>query len=274
VEFTKYSALGNTFVVIPITRHPKGAVRKEARNICDTRTGVGGDGVAYVHVPTRRLHIYNADGTRASVSGNGARCAAAWWFSKRGARLRQVVFRTDAGDVRCVRRRGTAITVTLPAPAFAARAVPARWPGPEMRGVRLAASGALSRIRVDALSVGNPQVVVWGRAIPRSWRAIGAAIQEHPAFPDSTNVVFARRRGRHVEARIFERGVGETPSSGTGAAAAVVAGAREGRCGRRITVTMPGGDMGVCWTEKGTIELTCRVRVLEAGQRGRSAHRP
>jgi diaminopimelate epimerase len=273
VEFVKFSALGNCFVVIAVTRHPRGARRAEARIICDRVSGVAADGVAYVHAPTRRLHLYNADGTRARLSGNGARCAAAWWFSGPGRRAGQVTFRTDAGGVRCARQAGGAIAVTLPPPDFAARAVPARWPRAEMWGARLAKVGLLSRVRVFALSAGNPQVVLWGRDIPRTWRALSAAIQEHPAFPDSTNVVFACRRGRVVEARLFERGVGETPSSGTGAAAAVVAGAREGYCGRHSTVTMPGGKMDVNWMDSGAIELTCTVREIARGELRPAARR-
>ena len=143
-----------------------------------------------------------------------------------------------------------------------------------MRGVLLDARGILRGVRVFALSVGNPQAVVWGRTFPRDWRAMGAAIEDHRAFPDSTNVVFARRRGPNVEARLFERGVGETPSSGTGAAAAVVTGAREGYCGRHIKVAMPGGVMTVNWMKSGDIELTCHVQEVARGVWQPSRRRP
>lgn len=267
MEFFKYSALGNCFVVVPTRHDPTGAHRDEAARICDAASGVAADGVAYVRVATRRLHIYNADGSRASISGNGARCAAAWWFARPRARARSVTWITDAGPVTCAQQSRGQISVELPAPVFAASAVPARWPGPELWDERLLIGGSVKRkVKVFALSVGNPQTVVWGASFPRDWRALGAAIQKHRAFPDSTNVVFARCRGRRVEARLFERGAGETPSSGTGAAAAVVAGARLGLCGRKTTVDMPGGQMNVEWMKAGPIRLTSIVAEVARGE--------
>jgi diaminopimelate epimerase len=184
-------------------------------------------------------------------------------------RARTVTWTTDAGPVPCTRKGGGQIAVELPAPAFAASAVPARWPKPELWNERLAVGGTPKRkVQVCSLSVGNPQTVVWGKSCPRDWRALGAAIQKHRAFPDSTNVVFARRRGRRVEARLFERGAGETPSSGTGAAAAVVAGVRLGFCGRTSTVEMPGGNMKVEWTKAGPIRLTGPVVEIARGEFG------
>lgn len=267
MKFVKYSALGNCFVVVPTVRNPRGAHRDEAARICDAVSGVAADGVAYVRAATRRLHIYNADGGRARVSGNGARCAAAWWFARPGVRTRTVTWHTDAGPVACTLKSGGLIEVELPAPEFAANAVPARWARPELWNERLDVGVRPGKkVRVFALSVGNPQVVVWGKSFPRDWRALSAGLQKHRAFPDSTNVVFARRRGRRIEARLFERGAGETPSSGTGAAAVVVAGARLGLCGRKTTVDMPGGTMKVEWTKAGPIRLTCASEEIARGE--------
>lgn len=269
MRFFKYSALGNRFVVVPTARHPRGADRPEARAICDAVAGVAADGVAYVHVASRRLHIYNADGSRARLSGNGTRCASAWWFARPGVRAHMVTWNTDAGPVTCAIKSGGQIAVDLPAPAFAAAAIPAIWHKQELWNEQLEVGGAPKRkVRVHALSVGNPQTVVWVGSFPREWPALGAAIQKHRAFPDGTNVVFARRLGRKIEARLFERGAGETPSSGTGAAAAVVAGARLGRCGRKIVVAMPGGNMNVEWTAQGPIRLTCPVVEIARGELG------
>jgi diaminopimelate epimerase len=266
MKFFKFSALGNGFVVVPTLRDAKGPERDEARRICDAKDGVAADGVVYVHELTGRVHIYNADGSRAKLSGNGARCAAAWWFTQPVVRSRTVTWTTDAGPVTCTRKSG-AIEVEIAPPEFAADAVPVNWPNPELWGERLAVGGSPKRsLKVYALSVGNPQTVVWVKSFPRHWPALGAAIQKHRAFPDRTNVVFALRGSRRIEARLFERGAGETLSSGTGAAAAVVAGARLGLCGRKTNVNMPGGTMNVEWTKAGPIKLTCPVVEIARGE--------
>jgi len=271
LRFWKLSALGNCFLVVPVTRNPKRSVLAGVRSACDPVTGVGADGVAFVNTRTRYLHIYNADGGRAEISGNGARCAAAWWFgSRRGARQR-VTWRSDAGPIECVRTGKQVVAVTMPPPSFAPQDIPAKASTDTLLDYRLKlGAGGKRGVRISALSVGNPQAVIWGEHIPKAWREIGAAIETHRFFPERCNVVFARKRVNGIEARIWERGVGESPASGTGAAAAAVEGARRGETGRHTRVMMPGGTMRVHWLKSGEIRTTCAVGLIASGEFKRS----
>ena len=267
MEFWKYSALGNTFLVIPVSKQPVARRLNWVLRACEGASGVCADGAALVHVPTARLSIYNADGGRAEVSGNGARAAAAWWFAEQETGARQIVWRTDAGPIHCRWPGARNIEVTLPAPRFEAKVVPVRTRLRELWGVPLpAGADPTASLQMYALSVGNPQCVVWVRRFPSDWRRQGAVLSSHRMFPEQTNVVFARRSGRGLEVRLFERGVGETASSGTGAAAAAIVSARLRKTGRKCSVMMPGGTMGVHWLADGEIRLSGPVTQIAHGQ--------
>jgi len=264
MHFWKYSALGNTFVVVEIHRAVRARVLPWVRTLCDPETGVAADGVALVEPSRLRLHIYNADGGRAEVSGNGARCAAQRLFDA-GGYGQEILLQADAGPLRCLRtRRG--ISVTLPPPRFATRQIPARAGSPEVWGLRLRLPKPVnSDLTVYALSVGNPQCVVWGSQWLKNWEAAGALLHAHRMFPERTNVVFARSAGRKIEVKLWERGVGPTLSSGTGAAAAAVVGARLGKTPRHVDVKMAGGTMHVVWRPDQQIELVAPAELIAAG---------
>lgn len=266
MRFWLLSALGNRFVVIPVAKHPSDPVLAGVARVCDPGTGLGADGVAFVNTRRRYLHIYNADGGRAEVSGNGARCAAAWWFRHRSRRATSVAWKTDAGEVECAKSSDDAVAVTLPPPSFAAADIPAAVRSAELWGEKLKlGSKDLPAVTIYALSVGNPQAVVWSARFPGDWRRIGAAIEGHRVFPERTNVVFARKAGTSIEVRIWERGASETASSGTGASAAAIVGARRGLTRRTIKVEMPGGTMRVQWLTSGKIKTTCAVTEIASG---------
>jgi diaminopimelate epimerase len=166
-----------------------------------------------------------------------------------------------AGDLR---RRGP-LSPALPPPRFEAGRIPARARTAELWNHPIRLGAELGTPQIFALNVGNAQCVVWVRRFERNWRSLGAAIERHSLFPDRTNVAFARRAPEGLEVRLWERGVGETPSSGTGAAAAVVVGARLGRTPRRVVVHMPGGDMKVQWKRSGPLTLSCEVTCIARG---------
>ncbi len=121
-------------------------------------------------------------------------------------------------------------------------------------------------ITIFALSVGNPQCVVWGRSIPKDWFDIGEMLSDHRLFPQQCNVVFVRPSADELEVRLWERGVGETASSGTGAAAAVVTAVRLGKSPRKTRVHMPGGTLSVHWKLGGEIVLSGSVELIAQGE--------
>jgi len=234
--------------------------------MCSPASGLGADGVAIVQSRKRRVHLYNADGTRAELSGNGVRCAAAWLLGPGGRRTKEVVLNTDAGPIPCLVQARQHIRVILPPPVFAAQCIPARSRSTELWGTQVTMPTYSSKaLTVYGVNVGNPQCVVWCSRFPRDWEGLGEALHQHRLFPARTNVVFAKGEKNTVTVKLWERGVGVTEASGTGAAAAVVVGARLDKVGRRSRVVMAGGTMQVHWTTDGTIHLTAPVLLLARG---------
>ena len=265
MKFWKYSALGNTFVVT-LTRKSVRAARLDwVEQLCHPVSGVAADGVVLVEPRGLKMHVYNADGGRAEISGNGARCAARLFFDCTPS-AKVAPLRGDAGVILCRRMAGKSISVCIPPPKFAAADIPARSRTAEIWGVPVSLP-TLSRkgVIVHALSVGNPQCVVWSKVLPRNWQDLGAALHRHSVFPDRTNVVFARRQRKGIDVKIWERGVGPTSASGTGAAAAAVVGARLGHTPRKVSVYMAGGTMRVKWRKDGYIELAAPAELVAEG---------
>jgi diaminopimelate epimerase len=214
------------------------------RALCDRHRGVGGDGVLEPVAPREGaefgLRIHNPDGSEAEKSGNGLRIFAHWLVSQRGAEADFRVW-TPGGLVRC-HVAGTDVTVEMG--SFRA------W-GPEV----LAGEEAW---RVD---VGNPHAVIFGW--PEDWRARGAAVEQ--SVPGRTNVQFVEVRGGVAYARIWERGAGETLSSGSSACAVAVAGVRRGLLTSPVEVRMAGGalaiEVGEALTMRGPVEGVGRIVV-------------
>lgn len=253
MRITKAHAYGNDFLLMEESEVPAGIDRPNlARRICDRHRGIGADGLMiYSEPPTRRtpepratMRLLNADGSRSEVSGNGVRCLAVL-LADRHPGATEVIVETEAGDKRLslVSRDGARVTFR------AAMGEPT-----ELRTQTLEVLG--QTLDVVTLRVGNPQCVVLGPLGDDRLHTIAKALATHPAFPEGTNVELAHvEKPDLVRILIWERGVGPTWSSGTGACAAAVAAAAFGGAVRDVTVAAPGGDQRVEWTEAG-ISLT------------------
>ena len=251
MEFEKWQALGNDYAIVEERALPFELTPARIRAICARHTGVGSDGVLVLSRPRERrfvaeLRIYNADGSEAELSGNGVR-EAVMYLRLRGWTDRDVFsIRTAAGEVRPRITGDATCTVDM----GHARVHSADFPsGPEDGQGVLSAAGREFRFR--HVKVGNPQCAI---EVPDGlWDldlgVYGPPIERHQLFPNRINVSFWRRDGdREVTARIFERGVGETMSSGTGAAGAAVA-AVLGGLRSPVTVHLEGGDLEVAVDE-------------------------
>lgn len=259
MRFAKLESLGNDFILIERDETPRdfGAF---VRAICDRKRGVGADGVLLT-LPgdadvAARVEIWNADGSEAAISGNGVRCAARWLASRRAVADRSreadavdVVISTCAArvSVRVPRARDGGIRVPLGEPRFEPAKIPMRVEGERFVEAKL--DGV--PIAVTALSVGNPHAVLFVDG-PVAASRLGPIVESHPAFPERTNVEFVRVAAPdRLIVVVWERGVGPTASSGTGAAAAFAAAVVTGRASRRATVEMEGGSIAVGWDEGG-----------------------
>jgi diaminopimelate epimerase len=263
IRFSKAHAYGNDFLYVEQSSVPVAALDVLAREMCDRHTGVGADGlIVYRRTPAGAvMTLFNADGSRAEVSGNGVRALAAllWRDDPRPT----LTVETDAGAKQLTRILPSVPPVpgTCLGPTFrAAMGLPR-----DVREVSL----AVGRETVTAITLnfGNPQCVVLGPLPDESrFRTIGAALERHQHFPQGTNVEFARVETPHaVRILIWERGVGPTQSSGTGSCAALVAAATYGGAARDAEVIAPGGAQRVEWTED-SVYLTGWAEVVFDGE--------
>jgi diaminopimelate epimerase len=255
MHIVKAHAYGNDFLLV---RDAAAGTRDRpalARALCDRHAGPGADGVIFYgpHPGGAAMRLLNADGSRAEVSGNGVRCLAAWLVHEAAGASAEVIVRTEAGDKRLVLlgREGRRYTFC------------AEMGAPEGVGERrLEVAG--EALTVVVLRVGNPQCVLLGPATEARLARYGLALATHPAFPEGSNVELAEVEapGR-VRILIWERGVGPTLASGTGACAAAVAAAAFGGAGRDVEVAAPGGAQRVEWREEGLFLTGWAELVLE-----------
>lgn len=249
IKLVKAHAFGNDFLLADATTLGGVAdLPALARAVCERHRGIGGDGLMVLE-PTERgadTRLWNADGSRAEISGNGVRCAAAWMAQQRGTPVGgEVVIGTVAGPRRLTllaRERGQ----------FTFRA---EMGAPEqLREEDIDVDGV--PVRCVVLRVGNPQCVVLGPVTQERLHGLAAKLAVHPFFPEGTNVELATVESpTRVRILIWERGVGPTEASGTGACASAVAAAFAGGASRAVDVISPGGTQHVEWVDD-TIWLT------------------
>jgi diaminopimelate epimerase len=252
IPFVKASACGNDFLIIDGMQAPAD-VPAFTRLICNRHQGVGADGVEWLF-PAQdadvRARLFNADGSEAEISGNGTRCVAAYLCAEQAKE--KIVIRTGAGLKTCtlISRSETEYEFEI---AMGEPQVADEFP------IKL----AFGEVRGIPVSMGNPHYVVFVSEFGSGWQADAAEIGSHHDFKHGINVEFVIVRDKNnVEARFFERGVGETQSSGTGSCAAAVAAIVAGKAESPLRVHTPGGVQTVRWEEqvflRGAAQLICR----------------
>ena len=246
MRFEKWQALGNDYLIIEAAELPWELTGPRVRRICDPHFGLGTDGVLLLsrsedpaHVA--ELRIFNPDGSEAELSGNGAREAIL--YLRRHGWTDEDTFSilTAAGPVTPTITSERTCSVEMGRAATASKDFPAG--GPDGKGTLSAGGREWS---FQHVSIGNPQCAIdVGEELEQlDLGSIGPGIEGHELFPSRTNVSFLRIEGSRVRARIFERGVGETLSSGTGASGAAVT-AFLGGAASPITVELDGGELEV-----------------------------
>jgi diaminopimelate epimerase len=256
IPFTKASACGNDFLLVEAA-HASGDLSAITRRLCDRHRGVGADGVEWLFPDAEadvKVRLINADGSEAEISGNGTRCVAAEICS-REART-EVAVRTGAGLKTCrfISRQGSSFEFETDM-------------GQPNVGGQLAIETMWVRAIGTKVSMGNPHFVIFVENFQDGWQRQAALLGTQPQFPQGTNVeyVVVRRSAagaNEIEIRLFERGVGETESSGTGSCAAAVAAIATDRVASPVTVVAPGGPQTVRWENqvylRGPATLVCR----------------
>jgi diaminopimelate epimerase len=254
IPFVKGHGLGNDYLVMQESDLPGPLSEAAIVRICDRNWGVGSDGIL-LRVPSTRadfgLRIFNPDGSEAEKSGNGLRIFAKFLRDHGHARADVFTVDTPGGVVECQCRleggRVVFVTVEMGRATFRPAEIPMSHGGAEAVAVPLSL-GAAGTVTATAVSVGNPHCVVFvDRLDDDETRRLGPLLENHPSFPNRTNVQLARVLGRDaIEIRIWERGAGYTLASGSSSCGAACAAVKNGHCDHgRVSVRMPGGELAV-----------------------------
>ena len=272
IAASKYHSYGNDYLVVresDLTRRRAAAL---TRAICRRHFGIGGDGCVFVE-PLKddryRIRIFNPDGSEAAMSGNGCRCAGAFVHHQGLSRKADLILETLSGQkIHHLLDHGESswrYRSSLGRPSLIPEEVPIRLEESPSQVVDHSLRVGNAPVMVTALSVGNPQCVVFVTHLPEDaeFRRLGSALEVHPAFPERTNVSFVQVTGtRRLQVRIWERGVGPTHSSGTGCSGAAVAAIHTGRVGSPARVGTETGEQEVEWQPEGEVHLTGRVEFV------------
>ncbi len=267
MRFEKWQALGNDYLIVEAAALPWELTPARIMRICAPHFGVGSDGIlllAPVEDPeiVAELRIFNPDGSEAELSGNGAREAVMYLRRSGWTDADEFTILTKAGPITPTIRSDRECTLEMGSASTASADFPA---GSEDGRGELVAGGRTWSFQ--HVSIGNPQcaIAVGEELESLDLSAIGPEIENSELFPNRTNVSFFRADGDRVRARIFERGVGETLSSGTGASGAAVAAQLAG-APSELTVELDGGELRVEIGEGLSVRLTGWAEPVFAGE--------
>lgn len=261
MRFTKMQGLGNDYIYLDCLERMPEDLPGLAIRLSDRHFGVGGDGVICI-CPGRTgdfsMEMYNADGSRGAMCGNGIRCVGKYVYDRGLTKKTCLTIDTGAGprflELHVRGRTVDRVTVDMGVPRL----------GTPME---LEAGGEIYSVR--PVDMGNPHGVIFcpdpGR-VPLE--RVGPVLERYPAFPDRANIEFAAATARdRLEARVWERGSGITLACGTGACAVLAAGYAAGLCGRRAEVRLPGGALELFWDpDSDHIHMTGPARTVFEGE--------
>jgi diaminopimelate epimerase len=267
MRFEKWTALGNDYLIVEAAALPWEPSPARVQRLCDPHFGVGSDGIlllAPVEDPAHvaELRIFNPDGSEAELSGNGAREAVLYLRRAGWTDADEFSILTRAGPITPTIRSERECTLDMGQASTTSDDFPG---GPEDGRGELEAGGRTWSFQ--HVSIGNPQcaIAVGEELDSLDLSAIGPEIENSDLFPNRTNVSFFRAQGDRVRARIFERGVGETLSSGTGASGAAVAAHLSG-APNALTVELDGGELRVEIGDQLAVRLTGWAEPVYAGE--------
>jgi diaminopimelate epimerase len=262
IPFTKMHGAGNDYVYVNGFDVHIADPAALARAVSPRRKGIGSDGLILIRpssVAAVGMEMYNADGSRGEMCGNGIRCVGKYAWEHGLARENPLRVETDAGikmlELEVSDGKVRSVNVDMGEPILDPARIPARFDGPTVIDAQLEVSGEVHR--VTCVSMGNPHCVLFfGDVGALDLETIGPRFEHHSRFPKRTNTEFVEVLSpREAKMRVWERGSGETAACGTGACAAAVAAALTGRTERRVRIHLLGGELDIEWRGDGHVAM-------------------
>ncbi|SES94741.1 diaminopimelate epimerase [Anaerobranca gottschalkii DSM 13577] len=251
LEFTKMHGLGNDFIIIDNLQDKKLDWSKLAKKLCQRNTGIGGDGLVLVSPSDKgdyKMVIYNSDGSLAQMCGNAIRCFGKYLYEKGYTDKTNLVIDTDAGVKQLYLKINEGLVETVKVdmgpPIFQPELIPVNTTNSD-NNIKIQV--AQQELNITAISMGNPHAVIFVDQVEDfPVKEIGPLIENHPLFPQKTNVEFVQlKEDGTLVMRVWERGVGETQACGTGACAAFVASVLKGKVKNQGEVHLLGGVLKI-----------------------------
>ena len=252
-KFTKMHGLGNDFVLIDCINQSVQLSQEQLRYLANRRLGIGCDQILLVEKAKSnadfRYRIFNSDGSEVEQCGNGARCFVRYVYDQGMTQKKEIRVETLSGIIVPKLETNGEVTVNMGVPKFEPQEIPFVA---EKRMLTYLLDIDEKQIEFSILSMGNPHAVQIIEDINQSPILVeGALIENHPRFPQHVNAGYMQVVNRkHINLRVYERGVGETLSCGTGACAAVVAGITRGLLDSAVKVSTIGGNLSIFWEKE------------------------
>ncbi|HEY2083891.1 MAG TPA: diaminopimelate epimerase [Verrucomicrobiae bacterium] len=270
MQFWKYHALGNDYVVMDPEVLPAPLTIKQVKAICHRNFGVGSDGILLGPLPSTKapfgLRIYNPDGSQAEKSGNGLRIFSRYLWDRKLVGEKEFAIETAGGVVKStVFDSGKMVRVEMGKVTFWSNEIPVTGPRREVINEKISVSG--ETFTFCAAAVGNPHCVLPLPEIsPEMAKQFGPHIETHSNFPNRINVQFLKVLDRaNIQIEIWERGAGYTLASGSSSSAAAAVAHKLGLCDRSISVHMPGGKLAIEISKDFDILMTGPVTKVAEG---------
>ena len=274
MKFTKMHGIGNDYVYVNCLQEKVEDPSGTARKISDRHFGIGSDGLILIKPSEKadfQMDMYNADGSKGAMCGNGIRCVAKYVYEYGLTDKTSIAVETGSGikylDLTVENNKVTMVKVDMGEPDLTASHIPIKAQTEQVIDEPIEVDG--KTYRITGVSMGNPHGVVFLDDIDSlDIEKIGPSFENHVRFPDRINTEFVQLDNRsHVRMRVWERGSGETLACGTGACAVAVACVVNGLTQREVTVSLRGGDLKICWDEKdGHVYMTGPATVVFDGE--------
>jgi len=278
IDFVKMHGLGNDFILIDCLSKPLGDssfLSYLAKKLCNRNFGIGADGLILILPSSNtdlKMRIFNSDGSESQMCGNGIRCFAKYAYENKLVSKNKFTVETLAGIITTELifkdKEISGIKVDMGIPKLKRREIPMEGENAPTVVNEILKINSKYIFKITCVSMGNPHCIIFVndvQSIPVD--EIGPKIENHPLFPEKTNVEFIQVLNKQeINFRVWERGVGETLACGTGACAALVAAVLNKKTDREAIIHLPGGDLDIRWADDGHVYMTGPAELVFRGE--------